>query len=64
MMKLQTLRAAAPDLDVAPWTDVQPLLVLTEKVNNVVLLIWFAVVFAAWPSGSSTLCSWRCSSAP
>jgi len=48
---VQALRAAAPDLDVAPWTDVQPLLVLTEKVNNVVLLIWFAVVFAAMAFG-------------
>ena len=49
--EVQALRAAAPDLDVAPWTDVQPLLVLTEKVNNVVLLIWFAVVFAAMAFG-------------
>ena len=48
---LASLRAAAPDLDVAPWTDVQPLLVLTENVNNVVLLIWFAVVFAAMAFG-------------
>lgn len=45
------LRAAAGDLDVAPWTEVQPLLVLTEKINNVVLLIWFAVVFAAMAFG-------------
>jgi ABC-type lipoprotein release transport system permease subunit len=48
---LATLRAAAPGLEVAPWTEVQPLLVLTEKVNNVVLLIWFAVVFAAMAFG-------------
>jgi len=48
---LASLRAAAPDLDVAPWTDVQPLLVVSEKVNNVVLLIWFAVVFAAMAFG-------------
>jgi len=45
------LRAAAPGLDVAPWTEVQPLLVLMEKVNNVVLLVWFAVVFAAMAFG-------------
>lgn len=49
--EVQALRAAAPDLDVAPWTEVQPLLVLTEKVNNVVLLIWFGVVFAAMAFG-------------
>jgi ABC-type lipoprotein release transport system permease subunit len=49
--EVQALRAAAPDLDVAPWTEVQPLLVLTENVNNVVLLIWFAVVFAAMAFG-------------
>jgi ABC-type lipoprotein release transport system permease subunit len=45
------LRSAAPGLDVAPWTEVQPLLVLMEKVNNVVLLVWFAVVFAAMAFG-------------
>jgi len=48
---VERLRAAAPGLDVAPWTDVQPLLVLMEKVNNVVLLVWFAVVFAAMAFG-------------
>jgi len=48
---LATLRAAAPGLDVAPWTEIQPLLVLTENVNNVVLLIWYTVVFAAMAFG-------------
>jgi len=48
---VERLRAAAPGLDVAPWTEVQPLLVLMEKVNNVVLLVWFAVVFAAMAFG-------------
>lgn len=48
---LVPLRDAAQGLDVAPWTEVQPLLVLTEKVNNVVLIIWFAVVFAAMSFG-------------
>jgi ABC-type lipoprotein release transport system permease subunit len=48
---LASLRAVSPELDVAGWTEVQPLLVLTEKVNNVVLLIWFAVVFAAMAFG-------------
>jgi ABC-type lipoprotein release transport system permease subunit len=45
------LRAAAPGRDVAPWTELRPILVLSEKVNNVVLLIWFAVVFAAMSFG-------------
>ncbi len=45
------LRATAPGLDVAAWTETQPLLVLTEKVNNVVLIIWFVVVFAAMAFG-------------
>lgn len=45
------LRAAAPELDVAAWTETQPLLVLTEQVNNVVLIIWFVVVFAAMAFG-------------
>jgi len=48
---LAALRAVAPGLDVASWTEAQPLLVLTEKVNNVVLLIWYAVVFAAMAFG-------------
>jgi ABC-type lipoprotein release transport system permease subunit len=48
---LASLRAAAPGLDVVPWTELQPLLVLTEKVNNVILLIWFTVVFAAMSFG-------------
>jgi ABC-type lipoprotein release transport system permease subunit len=48
---VERLRAAAPGLDVEPWTELQPLLVLMEKVNNVVLLVWFAVVFAAMAFG-------------
>jgi len=48
---IERLRAAAPGLDTQPWTEVQPLLVLMENVNNVVLFIWFAVVFAAMAFG-------------
>jgi len=48
---LSSLRERETGLDVAPWTELQPLLVLSEKVNNVVLLIWFAVVFAAMSFG-------------
>jgi ABC-type lipoprotein release transport system permease subunit len=46
-----SLRAAAPGQDVAPWTELQPLVVLMEKLHNVVLLIWFAVVFTAMAFG-------------
>ncbi|GMR03746.1 MAG: ABC transporter permease [Gammaproteobacteria bacterium] len=53
--KLETLIAqlqqAAPELDVQPWTTIEPFLVLTEKVNNVILLVWYAVVFAAMSFG-------------
>ena len=48
---LARLRDKATGLDVAPWAELQPLLVLSEKVNNVILLIWFAVVFAAMSFG-------------
>jgi len=40
------------------------MVVLMEKIHNVVLLIWFAVVFTAMAFGLVTRCSWRCSSAP
>ncbi len=46
-----SLRAAAPGRDVPPWTEVQPMVVLMEKIHNVVLLIWFAVVFTAMSFG-------------
>jgi ABC-type lipoprotein release transport system permease subunit len=46
-----SLRAAAPGEDVAAWTEVQPMVVLMEKIHNVVLLIWFAVVFTAMAFG-------------
>jgi ABC-type lipoprotein release transport system permease subunit len=48
---LARLRAAAPALDVQPWTVVEPLLVLTEKLTNVILIIWYAIVFAALSFG-------------
>jgi ABC-type lipoprotein release transport system permease subunit len=46
-----SLRAAAPGEDVAAWTEVEPMVVLMEKLHNVVLLIWFAVVFTAMAFG-------------
>ncbi len=49
--QLRALRAAAPDLDIEPWTVVEPLLTLTEKIVNVILVIWYAIVFAAMSFG-------------
>lgn len=48
---LARLRATAPDLDIEPWTVLEPLLTLTQKITNVVLLIWYAIVFAAMSFG-------------
>ena len=48
---LGALRAAAPALDVEPWTVVEPLLTLTEEIVNVILIIWYAIVFAAMSFG-------------
>lgn len=48
---LPRLRAAAPGLEVQPWTEVEPLLVLTEEVSGVILVIWYVVVFTAMSFG-------------
>jgi len=48
---LARLRAAAPVLDIQPWTVIEPLLVLTQKVTDVILVIWYAIVFAAMSFG-------------
>ncbi|HEX7043609.1 MAG TPA: FtsX-like permease family protein [Burkholderiales bacterium] len=48
---LERLRAAAPGLDVRPWTEIEPLLVLTEELSNVVLVIWYLIVFTAMSFG-------------
>jgi ABC-type lipoprotein release transport system permease subunit len=48
---LATLRAEWPKDDVAPWTDVEPLLVLTETISDVFMFIWFAIVFVAMSFG-------------
>lgn len=48
---LAALRAATPRLDVQPWTVVEPLLVLTEKIVNVILIIWYVIVFTAMSFG-------------
>jgi ABC-type lipoprotein release transport system permease subunit len=48
---LARLRAAAPALDIEPWTVIEPLLVLTQKITDVILVIWYAIVFAAMSFG-------------
>ncbi|HEU5339464.1 MAG TPA: ABC transporter permease [Sulfuricaulis sp.] len=48
---LARLRAAAPALDVQPWTVLEPLLMLTRKITDVILIIWYAIVFAAMSFG-------------
>ncbi len=45
------LTAAAPGLDVAPWKEVEPLLVLTQEIGDVILIIWYVIVFAAMSFG-------------
>lgn len=48
---VQRMRAAAPGLTVEPWTTIEPLLVLTESLTEVILVIWYAIVFAAMSFG-------------
>jgi ABC-type lipoprotein release transport system permease subunit len=48
---VEAMRRAAPGLDVEPWTAVEPLLVLTENLTEVILVIWYAIVFAAMSFG-------------
>ena len=48
---LARLRTAAPALDVQPWTVLEPLLVLTQKITDVILIVWYAIVFAAMSFG-------------
>lgn len=45
------LRVAAPGFDIEPWTVVEPLLVLTQKITDAILIIWYAIVFAAMSFG-------------
>ncbi len=48
---LVRLRAAATGLDVEPWTAIQPLLVLTVRISNIFMYIWFGIVFLAMSFG-------------
>lgn len=48
---LERLRAAAPKLEVQPWTEIEPTLKLTESVTDVILLIWYVIVFVAMSFG-------------
>jgi ABC-type lipoprotein release transport system permease subunit len=48
---LARLRQVAPGFDIEPWTVIEPLLVLTQKITDVILIIWYAIVFAAMSFG-------------
>ena len=48
---LQRLTNAAGELDVQPWTKLEPFLVLAVKMYNASMLIWFVVVFLAMSFG-------------
>lgn len=48
---LQLLVRVAPGLDIQPWTKLEPLLVLTVKMYEGTMLIWFVVVFLAMSFG-------------
>jgi ABC-type lipoprotein release transport system permease subunit len=48
---LQRLTNAAQGLDIQPWTKLEPILVLTVKMYNAMMLIWFVVVFLAMSFG-------------
>ncbi len=48
---LARLRAAAPGLDIEPWTVLEPLLTLTRELTDAILLIWYGIVFAAMSFG-------------
>ena len=48
---LARLRAAVPGLDIEPWTVLEPLLTLTRELTDVILFIWYAIVFAAMSFG-------------
>jgi ABC-type lipoprotein release transport system permease subunit len=48
---LARIAAAAPGLEVAPWTAIEPLLVLTQRITDVILVIWYVIVFAAMSFG-------------
>ncbi len=48
---LARLRAVAPGLDIEPWTVLEPLLTLTRELTDVILFIWYAIVFAAMSFG-------------
>lgn len=48
---LAQLRAAAPELDVQPWSVIEPLLAVTESITDVFLIIWYVVIFTAMSFG-------------
>ena len=48
---LARLRAQAPALDIKPWTVLEPMTTLMRKITDVILFIWYAIVFAAMSFG-------------
>lgn len=48
---LARLRAQAPTLDIEPWTVLEPMTTLMRKITDVILFIWYAIVFAAMSFG-------------
>jgi ABC-type lipoprotein release transport system permease subunit len=48
---LQRLTNVAQGLDIQPWTKLEPILVLTVKMYDAMMLIWFVVVFLAMSFG-------------
>lgn len=45
------LQQAAPDREVVTWIEAQPLLVVTASITEVILYIWFTIVFLAMSFG-------------
>ncbi len=43
--------AAGAQREVVPWTVAEPLLVLTQRLTDVILIIWYVIVFAAMSFG-------------
>jgi ABC-type lipoprotein release transport system permease subunit len=48
---LARLRATVPELDVQPWSVIEPLLAVTETITDAFLIIWYVVIFTAMSFG-------------
>ncbi len=51
LARLRAAAAIADGLEVEPWTVVEPLLLLTQRLTDVILVIWYVIVFAAMSFG-------------